>query len=422
LTSSGWERPYFGTLTQRERARRSRLVSWLVLGLLVGVAILSPLALQDARARLTLAMWTVGILGAAALNRRGWVTLAGIVLVVLISGGLLFANLASPLGLTLGELPNFDAYVVSVVLAATVLPRAATFLVAAGNSLLIVGNYLLQPHNANIAQDARLYSSATVQTISFLVRPIALQLVLAVVAYLWVRGTDQEIRRADRAEEIAILEQRELERSRGEAERTFALEEGMRYLRQTVARWAQGDIRRLIPKMPVAILQQVSDDLNAFVARLGRVLQADYQLQRVQEECLRLADAIIAWRGGRVPLWPSPVGTPLDQVIQALIGPSEAPRVRWEHAGPWPNAASSSRPSESTGTIGSESPAPQSDSAPEYPAWLRPTSPSSGLPENLPWQAPNLSVGQDLQPGEEERASDGEFRPDSFRRDLRDGP
>src|SRR5258707_3575118 len=53
-TSTGWEQPYFGTLAQRERARRSRLVSWLILGLLVGVAILSPLALQAARARFTL--------------------------------------------------------------------------------------------------------------------------------------------------------------------------------------------------------------------------------------------------------------------------------------------------------------------------------------------------------------------------------
>ena len=51
---------------------------------------------------------------------------------VLLSGGLLEANLASPIGLTMGELPNFDAYVVAVVIAATVLPRWSIFWVRPG--------------------------------------------------------------------------------------------------------------------------------------------------------------------------------------------------------------------------------------------------------------------------------------------------
>ena len=170
-TSWGWNLPIGAPLWQREQARRSRLASWVILGLVVGVVLLSPLAIEDTRSQLTLAVWVLGLVGAVALNRQGWVTAAGSVLVALFSGGILFANLASPIGLTMGELPNFDAYVVSVVLAATLLPRAMTFLVAGVNTLLIVGNYLLQPHNANITQDAALYSSVTVQTVSLLGAP-----------------------------------------------------------------------------------------------------------------------------------------------------------------------------------------------------------------------------------------------------------
>ena len=317
-TSSGWEQPYFGTIAQRERARRSRLASWLILGLIVGVIILSPLAFEDARARATLGVWAVGLLIAAVFNRRGWVTLAGMTLVVLFSGGILFANLASPLGLTLGELPNFDAYVVSVVVAATLLPRASIFLVAAGNSLLIIGNYALQPHNANIVQDAHLYSSVTVQTVSFLVRPIALQLVLAVVAYLWVRGVEEAIRRADRAEELAILEQREVDRARAEAERTFALEEGVRYMHQILAEWTQGDARHRIPHMPVGSLEQLRVDLNALVTRVSPELRADIQLSRLQEEVTSLSAALEAWVQGGPVIWPAPAGTPLDRVVEFL--------------------------------------------------------------------------------------------------------
>ena len=205
-TSWGWNLPIGAPLWQREQARRSRLASWVILGLVIGIVLLSPLAIEDTRSQLTLAVWVLGLVGAVALNRQGWVTAAGSVLVALFSGGILFANLASPIGLTMGELPNFDAYVVSVVLAATLLPRAMTFLVAGVNTLLIVGNYLLQPHNANITQDAALYSSETVQTVSLLARPIALQLVLAVVAYLvgaWSRGGDPSRRPRGRDRGVA---------------------------------------------------------------------------------------------------------------------------------------------------------------------------------------------------------------------------
>jgi hypothetical protein len=330
VTSWGWQQPESGSFTQREKARRSRLAAWLILGLFVGVVLLSPLGYQDLRARFVLAIWAVGLVGAAVLNRRGMVTLAGLVLVVLISGGLLFANLASPIGLTMGELPNFDAYVVSVVLAASVLPRASVFLVAAGNTALIIGNYLLQPHNANIARDAALYSSATVQTISFLVRPIALQMVLAVVAYLWVRGAEDAIRRADRAEEIALLERRD-------RARTFALEEGVRYLHQALSQWTTGDLRHRIPDMPVPILEQVRHDLNTFIERFGPSLYASFHLQRIQEEAQRLTRALEDWVQGYPALWPAPSGTALDRAVAILRYASQA-RPDFPHLPPPPRA------------------------------------------------------------------------------------
>jgi len=330
-TSWGWEQPTAGTLAQREKARRSRLASWLILGVLVGVAILSPLAIDDVRARVTLAIWAAGLLGAAALNRRGWVTLAGIVLVALFSGGILFANLASPIGLTMGELPNFDAYVVSVVLAATVLPRASVFLVAAGNSLLIIGNYMLQPHNPNIKLDAALYSSEAVQTVSLLVRPIALQVVLAVVAFLWVRGAEEAIRRADRAEEVAAWEVRD-------RERTFALEEGVRYLHQALTQWASGDVRHRIPAMPVVILEQVRTDLNTFIERFSPTMQASFHLYRLQQEVQRLTAALQDWVQGSPVVWPAPSGTPLDRVVALLRFASQSRANPSANSSPDPTA------------------------------------------------------------------------------------
>lgn len=310
LASSGWDRPQH-SVEAREKTRRSRLVAWLILGLLVGVAILSPLALQDTRARWVLGAWVVGLVLAAVLNRRGYVILAGAMLVALISGGLLAANLASPIGLTMGELPNFDAYAVSVVIAASVLPRASGFVVAALNSLLIIGDYAWQPHNANITQDTNLYSSATVQTVSFLVRPIALQFMLAVVAYLWVRGTDRAIRRADRAEEIAELERREVERTR-------EIEEGVNQLLAVHVRLANGDFGVRVPPLSSAPLWQIGSSLNHLIARLTHFAQVDAVLGRTQRTATALVDVIQRWQQGQNAALPAPSDTPLDPLIALL--------------------------------------------------------------------------------------------------------
>ena len=179
------------------------------------------------------------------------------------------------------------------------------------NTLLIVGNYLLQPHNANITQDAALYSSETVQTVSLLARPIALQLVLAVVAYLWVRGAEEAIRRADLAEEIVALQRRE-------QTRTFALQEGVRYLQQALSAWVIGDVRHRIPAMPDPVLEQVREDLNLFIDRFGPDRQASFALYRLQEEARRLTMALEDWLSGRPVVWPAPSGTELDRAMELL--------------------------------------------------------------------------------------------------------
>ena len=366
-TSWGWNLPIGAPLWQREQARRSRLASWVFLGLVIGIILLSPLAIEDTRSQLTLAVWVLGLVGAVALNRQGWVTAAGSVLVALFSGGILFANLASPIGLTMGELPNFDAYVVSVVLAATLLPRAMTFLVAGVNTLLIVGNYLLQPHNANITQDAALYSSVTVQTVSLLARPIALQLVLAVVAYLWVRGAEEAIRRADLAEEIVALQRRE-------QTRTFALQEGVRYLQQALSAWVMGDVRHRIPAMPDPVLEQVREDLNLFIDRFGPDRQASFALYRLQEEARRLTMALEDWLSGRPVVWPAPSGTALDRAVELLrmsrsrppssSRPSLGPNVQPPYAPQSPDLFEDQHRRRQTGSPGQDPPAPD---------WMRPS-------------------------------------------------
>ncbi len=278
------------TAAERELARRSDLVAWLTLGLLGCALLLTPIAFGDINALIAIAGFIASLVVAIAFNRAGLVHTAGVLLVICIVGALLVYMLTSPLGLTMGQLPNYDA---------------------AFNSAIIVADYMLQPHNANIAADAALYPSVTQQTISLLSRPIALQFIFAVVAYLWVRGVSKATSRADRAEEVAELERRELER-------TVALEEGVRYLHQTLVLWMNGDFRTRMPAMPVEALQRLSDDLNAFINQVGPRLQTDFYYRRTQEEARRLAAALQAQAEGRRVTMPAPSGTPVDVVIESL--------------------------------------------------------------------------------------------------------
>jgi hypothetical protein len=326
LASSSPYRPQY-TIADRERARRSDLIAWLALGMFGVVLIVSPIAIDDTQALLVYLGFVLALILIIALNRIGQITLAGGLLVSCVTGAVFAYMLSSPLGLTMGQLPNYDALAVGVVVAASVLPRTSGFVVAAINSGLIVADYLLRPHNANIAADAALYSSVTQQTVSLLVRPIALQFIFAVIAYLWVRGTDRAIRRADRAEEIAALEAMELERTR-------ILEEGVGYVRQTIARWVRGDLKARVPIMPVPALRNMCDDLNGFIIAFSYLSNADYHLRRLQGDVSNLTIALRQWMAGGTPQWPLPSGTALDDVLEIL-----AELRRRAYAGAHPRAA-----------------------------------------------------------------------------------
>jgi hypothetical protein len=310
LTSSSPYRPQY-TIADRERARRSDLIAWLALGMFGVVLIVSPIAIDDTQALVVYLGFVLALILIITLNRMGQITLAGGLLVACITGAVFAYMLSSPLGLTMGQLPNYDALAVGVVVATSVLPRRTGFIVATLNSAAIVADYLLRPHHANLIADAALYSSVMQQTVSLLVRPIALQFIFAVIAYLWVRGTDRAIRRADRAEEVAVLEARELERTR-------ILEEGVGYVRQTIARWARGDLKARVPVMPVPALTTMCEDLNGFIIAFSYLSNADYHLRRLQGEVSKLTVALDQWAQGRAAVWPTPSGTALDRVLELL--------------------------------------------------------------------------------------------------------
>src|SRR5689334_21148591 len=70
MSSSGWDKPQ-ETIEQRERTRRSRLLAWILLGVLVALALFIPAAFKDRASAFSVAGAFIGVLIIIQLNRRG---------------------------------------------------------------------------------------------------------------------------------------------------------------------------------------------------------------------------------------------------------------------------------------------------------------------------------------------------------------
>ncbi|HKS70187.1 MAG TPA: hypothetical protein VJQ45_07190 [Ktedonobacterales bacterium] len=312
LTSSGWDGPQ-ATIEERERVRRSRLASWIILGLLIVALVLVPAALTDMPTLEALIAVIVGILLAAIFNRTGHVTISGSLLVALVIGADFGALLSAKPGLDTIYLPAYDLLAIAVLIGVSVLPRGAAFLIAAVNIAAIVADFTLQTKVGDLAHQLQQEGA-----LSLLARPIALQIIVAAVAYLWVRGTEDAIRRADRAEEIAAMEHAIVEQKR-------QLDYGIQLILDTHVRAANGDFTARAPLTQENVLWQIAASLNNLLARLQRSGAAEHQLRRTDEEIRRLATAIRDAQQGRTPIWPAPTGTSADLLLE-LIGRGQSAR------------------------------------------------------------------------------------------------
>jgi hypothetical protein len=298
------EQPGAG-FAERELMRRGRLASTLLLGFLITGVIQLPFVYKGPQTLLILLPAFLGMGVQIWLNRIGQVNIVG-VLMVLISYSVLAGLLTSGRLLDVLSLPVFDMLVVPELMAVTLLPAISIFPVAIINAIVILALATVQPHTAELGAVL-----ATPDGRAVLTRAIALQFIVAIVAYLWVRSAVHAIQRADQAELVAALERRE-------AERTRELEEGVRQLLDVLVRLANGDFTSRVPLLANALLWRVGIAVNTLIGRLERTSQAAVLLQRFEEESNRLAQAIYTLRPGDRDVWVTPHGTPLDRVLDAL--------------------------------------------------------------------------------------------------------
>ena len=294
VTSAGWDKPQ-ETIQQRERARRSRLLAWILLGLYIALIVFLPAIFRDEPSLFLVGIAAIGLTIIAFFNRRGWTILAGVLLVILCIGATLGVVVGSLDGkIHVMVLPAYDFLVVPVILGASILPRFSAFIIAGINIALIYSDLMFQPKALDLQQAIHQYGLPVIAG-----RPSAILVITAVIAYLWVRSMDQAVLRADRAEELRALEQY---LNQVETEHTTRVKEFVQETIKAIGAQANGQ-EGLLLLPPGHPWQQQATFINTQLKQFHRLKLAnrvnDRQLIAGAEALLRLLQRI---NNGQAPL------------------------------------------------------------------------------------------------------------------------
>ena len=299
---------------------RGRLASILLLVIFVGVIAFIPAALTSDGLHVVpplIGMFLITCL-ATFLNKRGQVTLVGLLIVGAFDIALIYTLLSYPnFMLTQNAVPIYDLFVVSDIIAISLLPINSIIYFSLFHSAFMMGDIILQPH----APDLQLLVDQT--TYSFMVRPLIIQFVAALVTYLWVRNTMKAMERANKAELITQLEHTIVEQKR-------ELDEGIQQILFTLVQAANGDMNVRAPLAQQHALWQIGVGLNTLLARLqsARYQQTkltERELQQIKLEIQRLVFNIQKAKRMQMPFWFVSTGTAVDPLLKELVGYSLLP-------------------------------------------------------------------------------------------------
>jgi hypothetical protein len=217
-----------------------------------------------------------------------------VLLILVVNLGCSVTLLTTPGGLDVVNLPVFDILIVSELIAVSLLPAESVFLVALTNALFTFIDITFQHHTAALS---RFLASNTGYTA--IIHPLSLQIIVAVVTYIWVRSTQYAMARADRAEEIAELQKRE-------ADRKHQLDTDIEQMSQILVRAANGDRFARINLSQNNVLWRIGNLFNLLLTRQAKANQLEHENQRLRVQIARLTEAMKEVRISSQQEWRQP--------------------------------------------------------------------------------------------------------------------
>jgi hypothetical protein len=245
-------------------------------------------------------------------NRAGKTTLAGLIMVIGAEIALTSAILAMRPFLSV-DVQLYDLYVIIILLAVTLLPARYIFLFALAHSAFIGVDMYVHPHTLALAQDLQ------TQFIPAIVRPIGLQIMVASVAYIWVRSATRAIERANRAEMVAALEHTIAEQRAFIEREKQELEESIQQLIRAHVDAANGQLTGRVAYPPAKALWPLVGAMNSLWVRLQRTQQLEGELQQLHQAIayyIQLIQKNSVLGQTTLPLVRT--GTSLDQLMLAM--------------------------------------------------------------------------------------------------------
>ena len=302
------------SLASREKARRGRLASTILLIVLLIVTSFLTLAIFSSNkiGLLSMSITFAFVCLAVFLNRLGWTTVAGLMMIAVLDVGIANIFLSNAQGLSITALPIYDMFILSELMAVAFLTPVSVLFVALINCIFIFMDVSFQRPAPDLAP---LLSTARYE---IMLGPISLQIIIAVVLFLWARSALRAIARADRAEEITILQERERAFQQYELEQKRQLDEGIQQILQTHVQLSNGNFAARAPMSKEHILWQIAYSLNNLAARLQRLSSVDYEQQRIKTLVEQLTQRIQFAKQRQQPVSIPRTGTYLDPLLVEL--------------------------------------------------------------------------------------------------------
>jgi hypothetical protein len=325
--------PDYASFKQRDRARRGQLASTIIFWLSVVLVIAIPIGIVGSNHIISIVAGATLLLMILALylNRKGFVTVVGIILALGVNLAIGLSIIKSPTGIAPETLGSFDLLVFADLFVASLIPGNWVILSALCNITFVSLTLSYAP------RDPIMTVSMATNFYAILARPVEIQIIVSVVLWLWVSNSTREMKRADRAEEVATLQRLIADQTMETANQKHNLEISIQQIEAMLEQIANGNLNAYLPLNKENVLWSIVGKLNNLLSRfrqtlraqqelrevlprLERAAQMEYHYQRLMQEVEQCKQALYLADSKKLPFRHPKRGTLLDPLLQELNG------------------------------------------------------------------------------------------------------
>lgn len=257
------------------------------------------------------------------LNRKGKM-LAGVIVILVVfeidMGFFLISETLAPGGLTPIGVNAFIILLQPGIIAASLLPAPAALSVGLLNCLFTVGLLTIAPQSPELTSlpPGVLFNAVFVN--------ITTQVVVMIVNIFWTSSVQQEMQRADRAEEVNKLIEELADQQQQAIEEKQRLEESVQQIVHVHTQVANGDLNARVPLDQGNVLWLIAGSLNNLLSRLQR-WRLDAKKQQQTEQAIQyLIMALQTAKRQGTQINVQKTGTPIDSLIAEILNDSSFAR------------------------------------------------------------------------------------------------